>query len=231
MNPFAEVWALVFGTVLALLPIVNPLSAVAMLLAVTIDQTETERNRQIKRACIYMFFILVAFLIAGGLIMRFFGISIPGLRIAGGLIVGYLGFRMLFPEQPAISGQERKEAIEKEDVSFTPLAMPGLSGPGSIAVVVGLSARLQGSDGVIVGHALMVIGIAITALISYLVLRASTTLHAMLGTTGINAVSRIMGFILICIGVQFVINGTLEVAREATTSAAPAAPPRPISAN
>ncbi|HEY8521058.1 MAG TPA: MarC family NAAT transporter [Gammaproteobacteria bacterium] len=213
MSWFAEGWAYVLSTVLALLPIVNPLSAIGVLLAITADLTERERNEQILRACVYMFFILVAFLIAGGLIMSFFGISIPGLRIAGGLLVAYLGFRMLFPEQATISGQERKEAVEKEDVSFTPLAMPSLSGPGSIAVVVGLSTTLQQRDDVVIGYVFIIVGIAITALISYSVLRASTKLHELMGATGINAVSRIMGFIMICIGVQFVINGVLEIVR------------------
>ena len=78
--------------------------------------------------------------------------------------------------------------------------MPGLSGPGSIAVVVGLSSTLQEREDVLIGHVLVVVGIAITALISYFVLRASTKLRGLLGTTGINAVSRIMGFLLFCIG-------------------------------
>ncbi|HEX6998389.1 MAG TPA: MarC family NAAT transporter [Gammaproteobacteria bacterium] len=213
MSWFAEGWSYVLSTVLALLPIVNPVSAIGVLLGITADLTERERNEQIRRACIYMFVILVAFLIAGGLIMSFFGISIPGLRIAGGLLVAYLGFRMLFPDQATITGQERKEAVEKEDVSFTPLAMPSLSGPGSIAVVVGLSTTVQQSDDIVMGHVFMAVGIAITALISYFVLRASTKLNELLGATGINAISRIMGFIMICIGVQFVINGVLEIVR------------------
>jgi multiple antibiotic resistance protein len=203
----------VFSTVIALLPIVNPLSAIGTVLSTTVGMTPKERNEQIRWACIYMFFILVAFLVAGGLIMGFFGISIPGLRIAGGLIVSYLGFRMLFPEPAPITVQERKEAIEKEDISFTPLAMPTLSGPGSIAVVIGLSSTLPERGNVVVGHVLVVVGIAITALICYLTLRAASRLQGVLGTTGINAVSRIMGFLLICIGVQFVIDGILEIAR------------------
>jgi multiple antibiotic resistance protein len=198
--------------VIALLPIVNPLSAIGTVLSTTAGLTDKERNEQIRWACIYMFFILVAFLVAGGLIMGFFGISIPGLRIAGGLIVSYLGFRMLFPEPAPISFQERTEAIEKQDISFTPLAMPTLSGPGSIAVVIGLSSTLPERGNVVVGHLLVVVGIAITALISYLVLHAASRLQRVLGTTGINAVSRIMGFLLICIGVQFVIDGVLEIA-------------------
>jgi len=114
----------VLSTVGALLPIVNPLSAVGLVMSITSDLTEQERTEQIRRACIYMFCILTAFLVAGGLIMNFFGISIPGLRIAGGMIVSYLGFRMLFPDTVAISMQERAEASAKADISFTPLAMP-----------------------------------------------------------------------------------------------------------
>ena len=210
MDVIAKGWGYVFSTVIALLPIVNPLSTVGVLLAITAGLSERERIEQTRRACIYMALILISFLIAGGLIMRFFGISIPGLRIAGGMIVSYIGFRMLFPEERMITSQERREAIAKDDVSFTPLAMPSLSGPGSIAVVIGLSSTLQEGD-VLIGYVFMAIGITITALISYLVLRASTRLHALLGTTGINAISRIMGFIMVCIGVQFVINGVLEI--------------------
>lgn len=210
MDFIVKGWSYVLSTVLALLPIVNPLATVGVLLAITAGLSERERIAQTRRACVYMALILIAFLVAGGLIMSFFGISIPGLRIAGGLIVSYIGFRMLFPEPKTITSQEQREALEKEDVSFTPLAMPSLSGPGSIAVVIGLSSTLRGGD-VLLGHVFMAVGIVITALISYLILRAATPLQAMLGATGINAISRIMGFILVCIGVQFVINGVLEI--------------------
>lgn len=211
MNWLFEGIMYVLSTIGALLPIVNPLSAVGLVVSITANLTEAERADQIKRACIYMFFILAAFLVAGGLIMNFFGISIPGLRIAGGLIISYLGFRMLFPESPTISRQEQAEAIVKEDISFTPLAMPSLSGPGSIAVVIALSAAAQRSDHVIVNHLLVAIGIAITALITYLVLKAATRLDRVLGATGMNAIARIMGFLLICIGVQFIINGIMDI--------------------
>jgi multiple antibiotic resistance protein len=202
----------IFSTVAALLPIVNPISAVGLVVSITAGLNEAERAEQVRRACIYMFFILTTFLVAGGLIMNFFGISIPGLRIAGGLIVSYLGFRMLFPEHPAISTQERAEAMQKEDVSFTPLAMPSLSGPGSIAVVIGVSSTIRESGHIVFGHVFVAIGIAITALVSYIVLKAATRLERILGTTGMNAMSRIMGFLLICIGVQFIINGVLNIA-------------------
>jgi multiple antibiotic resistance protein len=215
MNWLSEGLLYVLSTLGALLPIVNPLSAVGMVMTITANLTESERTEQIRRACIYMFFILTSFLVAGGLIMNFFGISIPGLRIAGGLIVSYLGFRMLFPETATMSRQEQVEAAAKADVSFTPLAMPGLSGPGSIAVVIGMSAAAQQSEHIVVGHVLIAIGIAITGVISYIVLKAATRLSRVLGVAGMNAMARIMGFLLICIGVQFIINGVLDVVRVA----------------
>ena len=212
MNWLLEGFTLILSTVGALLPIVNPFSAVGLVVTITAGMSDAERTEQVRRACIYMFFILATFLVAGGVIMTFFGISIPGLRIAGGMIVSYLGFRMLFPETMPISKQEQAEALHKPDVSFTPLAMPSLSGPGSIAVVLGVSSTVQERGHLLFGYAFVAIGIAATAVISYVVLRAATRLDRLLGATGMNAMARIMGFLLICIGIQFVINGITEIA-------------------
>jgi multiple antibiotic resistance protein len=212
MSWIIEGFTLILSTVAALLPIVNPFSAVGLVVTITAGLTEAERTEQVRRACIYMFFILTTFLVAGGVIMTFFGISIPGLRIAGGMIVSYLGFRMLFPETTLITTQEKVEAMHKPDVSFTPLAMPSLSGPGSIAVVLGVSSTIQERGHLVFGYAFVALGIAVTAVISYAVLKAATRLDRFLGATGMNAMARIMGFLLICIGVQFVINGVTGIA-------------------
>lgn len=212
MNWLIEGFTLILSTVGALLPIVNPFSAVGLVVSITAGLSDAERTAQVRRACVYMFLILFTFLVAGGVIMTFFGISIPGLRIAGGMIVSYLGFRMLFPETPPISAQEQVEAMHKPDVSFTPLAMPSLSGPGSIAVVLGVSSTLEARGNLVFGYAFVAIGIAVTAIISYAVLKAATRLDGFLGATGMNAMSRIMGFLLICIGVQFIINGVTDIA-------------------
>lgn len=212
MSWLVEGFTLILSTVGALLPIVNPFSAVGLVVSITAGLSDAERTQQVRRACIYMFFILTTFLVAGGLIMNFFGISIPGLRIAGGMIVSYLGFRMLFPDTPTISTQEQAEAQQKPDVSFTPLAMPSLSGPGSIAVVIGVSSTIEERGHIVFGYVFVAIGIAATALISYAVLKAATRLDRLLGQTGMNAMARIMGFLLICIGVQFIINGVTDIA-------------------
>lgn len=196
-------------TVATLVPIINPISAAGMLIGITGQLTNEERNHQITMACIYMTGILLAFLLAGVLIMDLFGISIPGLRIAGGMIVAFLGFRMLFPQESNLDQSSDIEARQKMDISFTPLAMPGLSGPGSIALVITMSTTVQQSGELSTSMTYLVIsvGIVVSAIIIWLCLRAAGLLNRWLGANGIAAISRIMGFLMVCIGVQFVING------------------------
>ncbi len=206
MTAATEVVAYVLSTFAALIPIVNPFSTAPLLVSLTTSLTDEERLDVVRRACLYMFCVLAAFLVAGGLIMQFFGISIPGLRIAGGLVIMVVGFRMVFPSS-ATARSAATEPPPKRDIAFTPIAMPSLSGPGSIAVVIGMSTTAQASDLVIVRHVLIAAGIALTAVFCYLVLRSSTRLAKFLGPSGVSAMTGIMGFLLVCIGVQFVING------------------------
>ena len=209
MGATSEIIAYVLSTMGALIPIVNPFSTAPLLVSLTTTFTPEERMDVVRRACIYMFGILMAFLVAGGLIMQFFGISIPGLRIAGGLVIAFVGFRMLFPAPPRAAASAEPPA--QRDIAFTPLAMPSLAGPGSIAVVIGMSSTAQASDYVIARHALIAAGIALTALFCYIVLKGSTGLAKRLGPSGISAMTGIMGFLLVCIGVQFIINGITQL--------------------
>ncbi|HVJ30470.1 MAG TPA: MarC family protein, partial [Gammaproteobacteria bacterium] len=101
MSFAAELLSYMLSTIGALLPIVNPFAAAPMVITMTASLTDGDRRDQVRRGCIYMFFILTAFLVAGGLIMEFLGISIPGLRVAGGLVIAAVGFRMLFLPQPS----------------------------------------------------------------------------------------------------------------------------------
>src|SRR5882757_10319780 len=95
MPTVSHFWQLILGTVVALLPIINPLAAAPTFLAITEGDTRARRLQQLRMACIYMVAILVSFLIGGTFIMGFFGLSIPGLRIAGGLLVAGIGSSML----------------------------------------------------------------------------------------------------------------------------------------
>lgn len=199
---------LAIATVIALLPIINPFSTAPMFLAITEGDTEAERKEQARKAVIYMICILVAFLIGGSFIMQFFGLSLPGLRIAGGILVAGVGMKMLYPRDDA--GQTRAEHLEskhKRDVSFTPLAMPSLAGPGAISVTIGLaSIATHWSDFIAI-----IVGILLVALIVAITLRLSTKLVRFLGVNGLNAMTKIMGFLILCVGIQFVVNGVIGV--------------------
>lgn len=195
------------ATIVALLPITNPVSTAALFISITAGIDKKERQKQAYKAAVYAFGILVAFLITGTLIMEFFGISIPGLRIAGGLMVIRIAFSMLKDKADDLEPEAKKEAKQKKDVSFTPLAMPSLSGPGAIAVTIGLSA---GTDKWIDNTAI-ILGIFIVVLIAFITLQASDKVLKFFGKTGMNALSKIMGFLLLAVGIQFVINGITAI--------------------
>jgi multiple antibiotic resistance protein len=201
------------GALLAILPIVNPLGAVPLVISVAAHLPEKERLRQVRRACIYTFVLMSSFLVAGSLIMSFFGISIPGMRIAGGMIVAFLGFGMLFPGADAASGPVPQPGEFRHDIAFTPLAMPGLSGPGTFAVVMSLSSQASSRQGWdrIADFLGVATGILAVAVISWSVLRAAEKFNRVLGATGMVALTRLTGFLMICIGVQFIIDGLTVV--------------------
>ncbi|GMU35235.1 MAG: MarC family NAAT transporter [Planctomycetia bacterium] len=200
----------VFGTYVGLLPIANPFSTAVVFIAITGRFTEAKAQDQAKRACIYMTIVLIVSLFAGALIMTFFGISIPALRIAGGLIVARIGLRMLNPEPDlpdASESRQRDGILRKPDLAFVPLAMPMLSGPGSIAVTIGMAAGVER----IWEYGAIAIGIVLVALTSWFVLRSARRIIDLLGPAGLNALTRVMGFLLVCVGVQFIATGSIDM--------------------
>jgi len=202
---------LIIATIVSLLPIINPFSTAPMFLSITEGDTDAERNEQARKAVIYMVAILVTFLLAGTFIMKFFGLSLPGLRIAGGILVAGVGMRMLYPkDDPEETHAVRNAARQKADVSFTPLAMPSLAGPGAISVTIGLASLAD----VWWNYFAIVAGILIVAVIVLITLRISTRMVGYLGVTGLNAMTRIMGFLILCVGIQFVVNGVMGVASD-----------------
>ncbi|MBX3238426.1 MAG: MarC family NAAT transporter [Chitinophagaceae bacterium] len=199
---------LIFGTIAALLPIVNPFSTAPMFLSLTEGYADAERNNQAKKGVVYMTAILLVFLVAGTFIMNFFGLSLPGMRIAGGILVSGVGMGMLKPKDSHHTKAEAKEAAEKRDISFTPLAMPSLSGPGAISVVIGMSSIAKGAW---LDYVYIALGILVVATIVFFTLRSSTRLVKLLGVNGLHAMTKIMGFIILCVGVQFIVTGVLGV--------------------
>jgi len=194
-------------TIGALLPIMNPFSTAPLFIALTVGMDRNRRNRQALLACIYAFGILVVFLLLGSAIIDFFRISIPGLRTAGGLIMSAIGFRMLFPTPSVVS--DPTHAQQELDIAFTPLAMPSLAGPGSISVVLTAAPQIKSihpDDRGLVYVGVMA-GMVLTLIFCFLVLRAASTMVRILGQSGIDAMTRIFGFLLICIGMQFLLTG------------------------
>jgi multiple antibiotic resistance protein len=195
-------------TITGLLPIMNPFSTAPLFVSLTVGRDPAYRNRQALLACVYAFGILVTFLLVGSAIIEFFGISIPGIRVAGGLIISTSGFRMLFPAPPPPSAATAS-AGKPADVAFTPLAMPSLAGPGSISVVLSAAGQIRSKhpDEWVLIYAFVILGMLATLVFSYVVLRASDRMSRVLGASGIDAMTRIFGFLLICIGMQFLLTG------------------------
>jgi multiple antibiotic resistance protein len=213
MNDTTAFFSSVLVTLITLLPIINPVSTAILLLGISGHLSKKDINRQIIMACIYMTGILIVFLLAGHFIMVFFGISIPGIRIAGGMVIGILGFRMLFPDEGRTSQGGKKEAFQKNNISFSPLAMPSLAGPGAIATVITISSSIDGRHGYdkVFAFTGVILAIFITASVSWLVLRSAGFVSRILGVNGVDSLSRIMGFFLICIGIQFAIIGVQDL--------------------
>lgn len=199
------VGALLFASFSSLFSIVNPLAAMPLYLSLTDRFSEYERNQTAKWASIYMFGVLITFLLIGTFILSFFGISLSGIRIAGGLIIMRAAYSMLNPESSGrkLTDEDEAAAMEKEDISFSPMALPLLSGPGSIAVVIGFATQAEGiADYVING-----VSITLVVLVTYGLLRLAPISAKYIGPTGLNVMTRLMGFIALAISVQFILSG------------------------
>ena len=195
---------LALSTFVALFPIANPFSTAPVLLTITRGDSDERRAHQVRQGIAYMFAILLVFTVAGTVILNFFGISIAGLRIAGGIMVGSIAIKMMNPSrEDEQTAEEEKESIRKRDVSFSPLAMPILSGPGAIAVTIGLTSLVEHW----LDYIAILSGILFVCLICFFVLQGATKIVNFMGANGMNAMTKIMGFLLLCVGVQFIVNG------------------------
>ena len=202
-----------------ILPLANPLTTVALFLGLAGNMNNEERNKQSLMAPLYVFIILMVAWYAGQVVMSTFGISIPGLRIAGGLIVAFIGFRMLFPQQKSHDSMEAKIKSEElvdepsANIAFVPLAMPSTAGPGTIAMLISTASTVK--HGVDFSHWVVMVAppiiFALVGIILWACLRSSGAIMRLVGKGGIEAISRLMGFLLVCMGVQFIINGVLEI--------------------
>jgi multiple antibiotic resistance protein len=193
------------ATFLALFPIVDPFGGIPIFFTMTSSWTAKDRRWTAIKTGIWVFVILVTFLFFGRFVLHFFGISLPVLKIAGGLIVANTAWGMV-TSHARITPEESNEAQDKEDISLTPLAMPLMSGPGAIGVVMALAANVD-SPASYLG---MVIGIAAIALTVLLFFWLGGPLVRRLGPNAVGAINKIFGFLILAIAVQLVWDGIAD---------------------
>ena len=204
-----------------LLPLANPLTSMTMLLSLGQHIPYKERARQIRQAACYVVGIMLVTYYAGAWIMSTFGISIPGLRIAGGLIVMVLGFSMLFPKaqprtRPRSSRRTRRPGAAPPPTSPSCRWPCRARRPGTIAMIISAASSMNSDElAHVPAWVLAVVPIVVFALLGlifWICLTSAGKIVALIGHEGVEAISRVMGFLLVCMGVQFVINGVLEIA-------------------
>jgi multiple antibiotic resistance protein len=205
----------------ALLPIVNPLGGAPIFLAKTYDLTEAERAGLARAVAIDCFILLVASTLVGAYVLDFFGLSVPAVRVAGGLVVCAIAWSLLMqadsaPAPPPVDAV--RQAVSRQELArraFYPLTMPLTVGPGSISVAITLGANppstVRAHLMTAIAHALGMLAIAV---IIYLCYRYAATLLRKLGDVGTVVVTRLAAFILLCVGVQIVWNGVVGLVRE-----------------
>ena len=188
--------------------LVDPFAVIPMFLAVTANSPKDERRAVARRSALTCAIVLCSFALAGSLIFKMFGITLPAFKIAGGIILMGIGLDMLQAKQSGTkaTAEEQQEGAEKSDASIIPLGMPMLAGPGAISTVM----VLVGESHSIWQHAIIYATILVTAFVSYLVLAGADGVRKYLGETGIRILMRLMGLLLVALAVQFIANGLTD---------------------
>lgn len=194
----------------ALFSVINPLGAVPIFVGLTQHDSKAERSRISFWTAINVFIILMISFFVGQYVLAFFGISIDALRIAGGLIILNSGFSLLtgkFNKTRGVNKKVENDAQKRNDIALTPLAIPMLAGPGSMSLLIALYQDY--SD--IMQQIIACLAMAAVSLVIFLILRGAHYLSRILGASGIVAISRIIGFIVIAIGVQYISSSIVNI--------------------
>ena len=187
----------------------NPLGTVPIFVSLTEGDSQKEINKTSLLASINVMVILIISFFAGKYVLAFFGISLSALKVAGGLVIASSGFALLkgeFSKNRGMNKKRKKAAHERERISLTPLAIPMMAGPGSISLLISLNEK--NSSLIDTGITLSAVGIV--CIICYIMLRSSQYIVKALGPNGINSISRIIGFIVIALGIEYFWAGIQE---------------------
>lgn len=189
--------------------IVNPLSTAFVFASLVSNESEKEQRIIAQRATVVSTIVIVVFALMGKLIFKFFGISIPAFKIAGGIILFGIAYNMIWKQEPRFSHNKKsyKDAAIAEDLAIVPIAIPFVSGPGAIATVMILVSEAP-SDFYIVP---IIIAVLIVTVSSYLAMVYSEEITKYMGNIGRRVMTKLFGIILAVISVQFVINGIMDL--------------------
>lgn len=202
-----------FASLFSLFSIVDPPGAIPVYVALTSGRTKAERNKIAWQTSLYFLLILTSFFLAGTWILSFFGLTIHAMRIAGGMALLLNGFALMsgnFSKKSDYEESLPKSESDTSDISFSPMAMPMLSGPGSISYLITM--YNQHSD--LMQRVTIVASIVACTVLVYICLRVAPFLVRVIGPGGLNSIARIMGFIVIAIGVQFIVDGMVHLIPE-----------------
>ena len=194
----------------ALFSVINPIGTVPIFVGLTLDDDKKERSRISLWTAINVFLILIISFFIGQYVLDFFGISIDALRIGGGLIIVSSGFSLLsgkFSKKRGINKKVESEVQKRNDIALTPLAIPMLAGPGSISFLIAFYQDHQQTHEIIIAS-LAILAVALTI---FLILKSAHYLAKILGASGIVAISRIVGFIVIAIGIQYIVSAVVSI--------------------
>lgn len=188
----------------SLVSLINPLGAIPVFLSLTSNHPKDWIRKQILKTSLNVFVICVVSFLIGNYVLDFFGISINALKIAGGIIISRSGFQLLNAKHKKDVGKKiQSESLQKEDISFTPLAMPLLSGPGSISFLINLSIQTN-YDFTTSSYA--IISIILASISIFIILKLAPKILSYMGQAGLKSMSKIMGFIVLAIGIQLIIS-------------------------
>tara|TARA_R110002050_G_scaffold80768_1_gene172729 strand:+ start:40419 stop:41045 length:627 start_codon:yes stop_codon:yes gene_type:complete len=205
-----ELFLITFG---AIFSVMNPLGTVPIFVALTKEHSLKERSDIAFKASLNVLIILLISFFAGKYILLFFGISVNSLKIAGGLIIASSGFALLtgkFTEHKGMKRSRVQSDVEtREQISLTPLAIPMIAGPGTISLLITYNQESTGVWYIVI----ILCAILIASSFIFLMLKSAHSIVKVLGASGINALSRIIGFIVIAIGIEFIISAGLNVLR------------------
>lgn len=189
----------------SLFAIINPLAAVPTFFAMTPENTEAERLKMARTACITATLVLILFAATGNALFRVFGITIAAFQMAGGLLLLLVSLDNLRAKRSGVqeTEEEKAEGAAKPDVSITPLAIPMLSGPGAITTAILLESRAKN----LVYEGVLLILFLLVGLACYMIFRVSIKKASKVNPILMNITTRLMGLILAATAVQFMIDG------------------------